>query len=67
MDTNGDNHIETLELWHHDPIKCIVELLGNLFFLANNSTHLSGYLGIKMGQIRNLERCGVLIGGGKYK
>jgi hypothetical protein len=31
-DANGDNRIETLELWHRDPIKCIAELLGNPFF-----------------------------------
>ena len=31
-DTNGDSHIKTHELWHRDPIECIVELLGNPFF-----------------------------------
>jgi hypothetical protein len=31
-DANGDNRIETLELWHRDPIECIAELLGNPFF-----------------------------------
>jgi hypothetical protein len=32
MDANGDNRIETLELWHRDPIECIAELLGNPYF-----------------------------------
>ena len=31
-DANGNNRLETLELWHHDPIECVAELLGNLFF-----------------------------------
>jgi hypothetical protein len=31
-DANGDSRIETLELWHRDPIECIGELLGNPFF-----------------------------------
>ena len=31
-DANGDNRIETLELWHRDPIECIAELLGNPYF-----------------------------------
>lgn len=29
---NGNNHIETLELWHHDPVECIAELFGNPSF-----------------------------------
>ena len=29
---NGDNRIETIELWHRDPIECITELLGNPSF-----------------------------------
>jgi hypothetical protein len=32
MDAHGDNRIETLELWHRDPIECIAELLGNPYF-----------------------------------
>ena len=32
MDANGDHRIETLELWHRDPIECIAELLGNPYF-----------------------------------
>ena len=32
MDANGDNRFETLELWHRDPIECIVELFGNPYF-----------------------------------
>jgi len=31
-DANGDNHVETLELWHCDPVECIAELLGNPSF-----------------------------------
>jgi hypothetical protein len=29
---NSDNHIKTLELWHHDPVECIVKLFGNPSF-----------------------------------
>ncbi|KAF8234203.1 hypothetical protein L208DRAFT_1263000, partial [Tricholoma matsutake] len=47
-DANGNNCIKTLELWHCDPAECIAELLGNPSFMANNSTHLSRYSGIKM-------------------
>jgi hypothetical protein len=31
-DANGNNRLETLELWHRDPIECVAELLGNPFF-----------------------------------
>jgi hypothetical protein len=31
-DVNGDNHFETLELWHRDPVECITELLANPYF-----------------------------------
>ncbi|KAF8219804.1 hypothetical protein L208DRAFT_1546205 [Tricholoma matsutake] len=31
-DANGNNHIETLELWHRDPVECIAKLLGNPSF-----------------------------------
>jgi Plavaka transposase len=31
-DANGNNRIETLELWHRDPVECIAELLGNPSF-----------------------------------
>ena len=66
-DTNGNNRLETLELWHCDPIEYVAELLGICFLVANNSTHLCGYLGIKMEPIGNLGRCGLLIGGGRHK
>ncbi|KAF8224593.1 hypothetical protein L208DRAFT_1510953, partial [Tricholoma matsutake] len=31
-DANCDNQIETLALWHCDPVECIAELLGNPSF-----------------------------------
>ena len=31
-DANGDNRMETLELWHRDPVECIAEVLGNPSF-----------------------------------
>ena len=32
QDTNGNNRIETIELWHQDPVECIAELLGNPYY-----------------------------------
>ena len=32
QDANGNNHIETIELWHQDPVECIAELLWNPYF-----------------------------------
>ena len=35
--------------------------------MANKSMHLGGYSEIVMEPIRNMERCGLLIGGGRHK
>ncbi|KAJ7867072.1 hypothetical protein B0H14DRAFT_3084139 [Mycena olivaceomarginata] len=32
QDDNGDDVVETLELWYRDPVECIWELMGNLVF-----------------------------------
>ena len=57
--------VEDLELWFHDPVECVRELLSNPAFKDYIFTHLSAC--IARGKKEYLMRCGWQIGGGKHR